>query len=192
MTRLHPALLTLAALLLSAPALAQGAPPPAGAAVSRGVETTAIVESIDQRTRQVLLRREDGTMTSFRAGPEIRNLDQVVAGDRVRLRYVEAIAASLAPPGQRGPAASADAAAVRAARGERPGAGAVQVIRARVKFTSFDAGSGRVSFVSANGVPQTAVLHSPQMMDFARTLKPGDEVNVSYAEAVVVDVTKAP
>lgn len=190
-------LIALAAATLATPAalatqaLAQRAQP-APVVESRGVETTAIVESIDQATRQVLLRRADGSLASFRAGPGVRNLGQVKAGDRVQLRYAEAIAVGLAPPGSGGPAASLDAAALRAARGERPGLAAAEVIRARVRVTEVDPGSGRVGFVAANGTPHSVVVQNERMLAFARGLRPGDEVDVSYAEGLLLAVTPAP
>lgn len=190
-----PTALALAALALAAlaaaPALAQRAQP-SPVVESRGVETTAIIESIDQQSRQVLLRRADGSLSSFRAGPEVRNLAQVKPGDRVSLRYAEAIAVGLAAPGARGPGAALDAAALRAARGERPGLAAAEVIRARVRVTEVDPGSGRVGFVAANGTPHSVVVQNPRMLEFARGLRAGDQVDVSYAEGLLIAVTPAP
>lgn len=177
--------------LLAAPVLAQsGAPAPVSA--SRGVETVAIVEGVDPASRQVLLRREDGTLATFRAGPEVRNLAQVKPGDRVVLRFVEAIAVAVAPPGSRRPSRAEGAAALRAARGERPGLAAAEVIRRRVKITAVDPGSGTVSFAEGSNPPQTVVIRRPEMLEFARGLKVGDEVDIAYADALLVAVTPAP
>jgi hypothetical protein len=185
----------LAVVLGTTGALAQGTPPasgPAPVSAARGVETVAIVESIDQASRQVLLRREDGTLYTLRAGREVRNLAQVKAGDRVVLRYVEAVAVGMAPPGASGPARREAAAAVRAARGELPGAAQAEVVSRRVKILNNDPGSGTVTFQEGTKPPQTVVLRRPEMLEFARRLKPGDEVNISYAEALLVAVTPAP
>ena len=171
------------------PAAGQG---PAPVSAERGIETTAVVESIDHRSRQVLLRREDGTLYTLHAGPEVRNLAQVHAGDRVVLRYLEAVAVALAPPGSSAPSRSEGAAALRAARGERPGLAAAEVIRRRVKSTALDPGSGTVSFQEGTKPVETVVLRRPEMLEFARGLKVGDEVNVSYAEAMMIAVRKAP
>jgi hypothetical protein len=185
------AALLAAVLWLPAPVLAQ-APGPAPVTAARGVETVATVENVDMRTRQVLLRREDGTFSTFRAGPEVRNLPQVKPGDRVVLRFAEAVAVSLAQPGSTGPSRAEGAAALRAAQGERPGIAAAEVIRRRVKITALDPGSGTVSFAEGSNPPQTVVLRRPEMLEFARGLKVGDEVNIAYAEAILLAVTPAP
>jgi hypothetical protein len=189
---MHRALPALAfAALLALPAHAQRATPQP-AEIARGVETTATVESIDQSTRQVLLRREDGSFTTLRVGREVRNLPQVKAGDRVVLRHAEAVAVALAPPGARDPGRAEGAAALRAAQGERPGLAAAEVVRRRVTVTAVDAGSGTVSFHEQGGPVQTVVLRRPEMLEFARSLRVGDQVNIAYAEAVLIAVRPAP
>jgi hypothetical protein len=188
-----PIAATLLSTLLASAALAQAPAPaprqgPAPVSAERGVETVAVVESIDHQKREVLLRRADGTLATFHAGREVRNLAQVKAGDRVVLRYVEAVAVALAPPGSATPSRSEGAAAVRAAQGERPGLAAAEVVRRRVKILNVDPGSGTVTFQEGTRPPQTVVLRRPDMLEFAKGLKPGDEVNVSYAEAMMIAV----
>ena len=49
---------------------------------------SATVEAIDQSTRQVRLRdNADGSSFVVTAGPEVRNLDQVAAGDQVNVDF---------------------------------------------------------------------------------------------------------
>lgn len=194
--RMLPAALASALLVAAAPALAQGQPPrrqgPAPVSAERGIETVAIVESIDQRSRQVLLRREDGTLYTLHAGPQVRNLAQVKAGDRVVLRYLEAVVVALAPPGSAAPTRSQGTAGLRAAQGERPGLAAGEVISRQVKVTALDPGSGTVSFQESSKPIETVVLRRPEMREFAKGLKVGDEVTISYAEAMMIAVTPTP
>ena len=63
-------------------------------------EVTATVETVDQRTRMVLLRGPAGGLLTVHAGPEARNLPRVRPGDRVVIRNVETIAAQIARPGE--------------------------------------------------------------------------------------------
>jgi len=174
------------------PPAAQPGQPPAPVAAARGIETVAIVESVDQSAREVLLRREDNTLYTLRVSRAVRNLAQVKSGDRVVLRFVEAVGVAMAPPGASGPSRREANAAVRAARGELPGAAEAEVVTRRVKILSVDPGSGTVSFQEGTKPPQTVVLRRPDMLAFARGLKPGDEVNISYAEAMLIAVTPAP
>ena len=49
-------------------------------------EGTATVDSVDYENRTGTLKLPDGTMLTFKAGPEVRNFDQVKAGDKVLIR----------------------------------------------------------------------------------------------------------
>ncbi len=62
------------------------------------IETSATVESVDQQTREVLLRAPDGRTLAVMAGPEVRNLPELKAGDTVRVTYYESVAARLDDP----------------------------------------------------------------------------------------------
>ena len=80
-------------------ARAQTAGQAPGTTVAYTTDLLATVESVDQNTREVVLRGpNDGKIAVF-AGPEIENLSKVKAGDKVRVHYIEALAASLAKPG---------------------------------------------------------------------------------------------
>lgn len=174
----------LAPLALAAlPAQAQrGAQP----VVSTTARTTAIVESIDQRARTVLLRREDDSLLSMKIGPEVRNLAQVRAGDRVVIEHTEAVAARLARPG--GPSVEAAEAFARRPQGARPGAAVADVVRARVKIEQVFGTGDTVSFTGPAGVRRTLPIRSPEMQAFARSLRPGDEVDVTFIDVVAIRV----
>ena len=62
------------------------------------IETSATVESVDQQTREVLLRAPDGRTLAVMAGPEVRNLSELKAGDTVQVTYYESVAARLDDP----------------------------------------------------------------------------------------------
>lgn len=62
------------------------------------IETSATVESVDQQTREVRLRAPDGRTLAVVAGPEVRNLPELKAGDVVRVTYYESVAARLDDP----------------------------------------------------------------------------------------------
>ena len=74
------------------------APAAAPAAAPRGetlvatVEATAIVTAIDQKTREVTLKKDDGTEVTFVASEDVKNLAQVKPGDVLHVVYGEALA----------------------------------------------------------------------------------------------------
>jgi hypothetical protein len=59
------------------------------ATIAEAIEATAIVESVGQTQRSVLLRGPNGALLILEVGPEVRNLAQVNPGDRVVVHYRE-------------------------------------------------------------------------------------------------------
>jgi len=48
--------------------------------------STAIVGSVDYENRTGMLKLPDGTTAIFKAGPEVKNFDQLKVGDQVLIR----------------------------------------------------------------------------------------------------------
>jgi hypothetical protein len=161
------------------------APPPTSVAHTR--QLVATVESVDMSTRQVLLQTPNGTRATVVAGPEVRNLPQLRAGDRVTVTYQEAIAVQMAQPGSAPPDA-AGLMAQRAQLGQLPGGAVRGVVAARVTVISLAPDGTSVTFVGPTGVLHTADVRDPKMQSFVQRLKPGDQVDVGYANELAVRV----
>jgi hypothetical protein len=177
------------ALLLAALSACQSpAPaPPAPTQVAHTKQVTATVESVDMSTRQVLLRTPDGTRATVVAGPEVRNLPQLRAGDRVNVTYQVAIAVQMAQPGT-APLNAAALVTQRAAPGQLPGGAVGGVITARVTVVSLAPDGTSVTFTGPSGVSHIAEVSDPQMRSFVQRLRPGDQVDVGYVNEVAVSV----
>lgn len=174
-----------AGLLVAAPAFAQA---PQGASVTRTATVTATVESIDRTTRQIVLRGEDGSFETIVAGPNVRNLAQVRPGDTVVLEFGEALIVALANPADGAGPVGAGAAEARTAPGQRPGAGAAEGVRARVTVNSVNRRTGAVTFTGPAGEQRTVRPQRPEMVDFARSLTPGQQVDIVYGRSVALRV----
>src|SRR5262245_38576599 len=131
-----------AALLVGACA----APPPKPAMRDSLGQKTATVESIDQASRLVTLRGEDGYATTIKVSDEVQNLPQVKEGDKVVVSYYEAIAAEVKKPGEGVQGVEADVSTVRADPGEMPAAGAGVQLRTTVTIDSVDTQMNTVTF----------------------------------------------
>jgi len=169
-----------AALLLATAAHAQPA------TVTKAVEGVATVESIDPQTREVVLS-SGGDLMTLKVGPEVRNLAQVHPGDKVRVTYAESLAAQMAKPGS--PPVRAAEFAGRAKQGAKPGALAGRTVTARVKIVSVDKTANTVTFTGPAGKTSTVAVQDPGMQAFAAKLNPGDDVDVTYTEAIAMRVT---
>lgn len=163
------------------------ATPPDPASRMRSLETSAVVQTIDLESRQILLKTENGRMLTIVAGPKVRNLSQVEPGDRVKAIYYESVAVQMA----NGTASGTEAAAavVRAPEGEKPGAAVGTSVRAIVTMISYDPKTNVVSFTTPDGLSHSLVV-KPEMREFAQALKPGDRVDVLYTKALAIGVTE--
>ena len=94
----------------------------------------AVVEAIDHEARLVTLRRQDGTSVTFTPSPEVRNLDQVSAGDILHVEYSQSINIEVVSAEGVDPAAGGMTAITRSEKGEMPAMAAVdtKVLLARV------------------------------------------------------------
>ena len=176
-------------LLLSAGQITKATAQPA--VISDTDQVTATVESVDQKDRTVLLSGPKGDLLTVKAGPEVRNLAQVKPGDRVIIRYHESLAVQMAPPTTATPPVQTTTRQTTAPLGQRPAGTQAEVTRARVTITSVDRAHNRVSFVGPARIERTAQVEDPEMRRFLRTLKPGDQVELTYTDALAFSVEPA-
>lgn len=190
--------LTLAA-LVALPLLGLGAcasdrqqpvAPPAPTVVSTAKEAVGVVQSVNARTRQVAIRTPNEGVVTVIAGPEVQNFGQIRRGDRVRIRFEEAVAVQLAPRGT-SLAPEASVGAARAEPGQRPAGAVVATVRDTVTVNAVDTANNTVTFTSSRGVRRTVAVRSPEMQAFIRTIRPGQRVNVAIAEATALSVEPA-
>jgi hypothetical protein len=163
----------------------------APAVVTRTMETTGTIESVDATTRQVLFHRDDGALISLVAGPEVANFAQMKPGDRVWARYESALAARIGKPGQSLLNDTGVEQESGAALGDKPYGEHDLEIHSQIKVTGIDLDHNTLAFVGPANVPRVVDVRTPQMQAFLRTLQVGDYVDVAFREAAVVDVHPA-
>ena len=189
---MSPRILTavLAGALLVAGCAGRHDEPPAQSTAQREtvIETTATVAKVDQKTREVTLRTAEGEEVTVVAGPEVRNLPQLAAGDVVRLSYLESVALRMAEPGEGGPA-TGTVIAGRNAEGERPGGIVGAAVNMVVTFQSYDPTTAMATFVAPDGQTERVFVH-PAMRAFAAARRPGDRVAVELTNAVAVSIVE--
>ena len=180
------------AILSAAAVLAACAPqPPKSVARSETIEASAIVEAIDYSTREVVLRDAQGRQTLVKAGPEVRNLAQVKKGDRVVVRFTEGFAAQVVKPGTGVTGVQTESSMVRAAPGEQPGATIGEQVRTTVKVYEVDPYANTIEVTGPRGYNRRLKVKDPQGIAFIRGLKKGDEVEVTFSEALAISVEPA-
>jgi translation elongation factor P/translation initiation factor 5A len=170
--------LSLAVALLAAPF--------ARAEVEAGdsVTTSATVESIDLATRIVGLKGADGQTTSVVVPESIQNLDKLKVGDTVMTTYAVAVAVQLLKPGEETAPAAVSSAAGQAA-GKIVGANQVSAV---LKVESIDLATNSVTVTGPQGNTRTIKVKRPELQEKLKSLKPGDEVQLTFTEAMAISV----
>lgn len=155
------------------------------------ITTSATVESVDQKSRLVSLKdNADGTSFQVVAGPEIRNLPQLAAGDQVQVDYYSATTVSMASPSDPGTEINAVAAG-RAPEGAKPGGLAVTTRSLVVTVVSYDSTSGLAIFRTPDGFTRRTVV-PPEFRTFASGLQRGARVAVTLTDALAVTIAETP
>ena len=166
-------------------------PPPSGVIQEGAVQTTATVKKINQKTREVTLERADGTMTTIKAGPEVRNLAQVKAGDLVTVTYLGSMSYQVIRKGQGAvPGVAIAEDAVRAEPGAQPGAAGARVVTVTTTIKAIDKKAGTVTLAGLEGGEDVTI--TPRNPDNINRVAVGDAVEITMTEAVGIEVTSPP
>jgi hypothetical protein len=147
----------------------------------------ATVVDINQVTRLVTLKGEDGKVVRFRAGLDVQNLPQVSVGDVVTVQYYESLMMRVLDPHEASVNTSGTDAA-RAQPGEMPGAAVAQQQTVTVTILSTDKTAGTATFTLPSGEVMTVRAADPKNLDL---IKENDRVSVTYTEAMGIKVEKA-
>jgi len=178
--------LALCATCLAGGGTAKAPSAPQGAMVVESAEVTATVEAVDPTTRVVTLKMKDGRTEKVKCGPDVVNFDQIKVGDKVKAKYVESIAVSIAKGAQ--PGAGAASTVMLAPKGAKPGGVEVNTITATAKVDSVHTTRKTVTLDMPDGTKKTLKI-GPNGPDL-KNLKKGDDVTVTYTEAFGIKVQK--
>lgn len=149
---------------------------------------TATVEAIDMTTRMVTIVGPDGKSFVVHADEQVRNLAQVRVGDKVTVEYYEGLVAEISPPGAAPGEVTVSQAMARAAPGERPAGAVGKAITATVVIQYVDPIRNVVHFKGPLGKTRIVKVMKPEFRAMLKTLKPGDQVTLTYFEAAAVSV----
>jgi Cu/Ag efflux protein CusF len=160
------------------------------AVTSNLTKVTATVKAIDPATRSVTLQGPKGD-TTVQVGPEVKNFSNLKVGDVVNVSYYESVAAQIVKGSQKVTDPAASTFAYGSPKGMKPSGGAGASLTASVKIEAIDLGTNTVAFKGQDGQTHIIEVKSPNMRKFIRTLKPGDDVDVTYTQSVAVSVIPA-
>jgi Cu/Ag efflux protein CusF len=148
------------------------------------VTVTATVEAIDKANRQVTLKGEKGRVVTVTVPPEVERFDAMKVGDKVTARYIESVAVRVLAPGETEPEAAVDL-GVTPRPGEKPGATVANKVDVKVKVQAIDKQTPALTVQTPTGNSVSFKVRDPKRLE---KLKVGDEINVTYTEALLLTV----
>jgi hypothetical protein len=153
---------------------------------SRSETVAAKVKSIDQGTRMVTLVGEDGAETSFKAGEDVKNLNQIKAGDTVNATLDQTLTLWLLAPDQPAPELAVGADVHRAQPGQKPGAMMTADLAGTATVEAIAADKKSVTLKGPRGNSVKLAVANPANLDGVTV---GQRVGFAYSETLAVSVT---
>ena len=168
-----------AAMLLAALATA------ASAQVSKTIPgemeiVTVTVESIEKGSRQVTVKKPDGSYGVFSVPSDVKRFDTLKVGDRITAKYYENVVVRLKAPGEK-PVDSENAAVTRGTGGNAGTAAAQRTITATI--TKIDMKVPSIAFSGPNGWNYSTRVEDKAAL---AKVKVGDKVDITWTQAAIV------
>jgi len=157
-----------------------------GVVVADVARITATVEAIDQAKRTVTLKGWQGRTVTLTVLPEAKNFDQIKVGDKVKTKYVDAVAIFVRKSNEQPNAAETQAVAV-APRGQKPLGTAIDTVEVSANVEKIDYQRRLITLKGPEGNVRTIKV-DPRVKRL-NEIKVGDDIVLRRTEAVALEVT---
>jgi hypothetical protein len=190
--------LVLVATVLSAPALAQqpgasGAAAvisePGKATAARTVEVSAQVVGIDKAKRTLTLKGSKGEVVDVVASDELKRFDEIKVGDSIVARYIEALTLELKKTRVAAGDVKVREELARSKPGEQPAGLGARQVSAIADVIAVDPAKSTITIKGPTGNLTTLNVQNP---DQFKVVKKGDQIEVTYTQALALSVEPAP
>jgi hypothetical protein len=146
------------------------------------VTASATIQKIDKAGRKLALQDPNGQTFDVKAGPDV-DLAELHVGDRVNATYYEEVAVALNKHAEAAPRAVLKAV-------QRGGVTAKQA-SVTAKIVAVDTANDAITVRGVDGKRHTLKVADPQLQAQLASIKPGDNVDVTYTQAVAISVEPA-
>jgi hypothetical protein len=141
------------------------------------------VLSVDKTNRLATVRRDAGDTVTVEVSPEVKNFDQLAAGDVIDVIYTEHLTVRVEPPGAM--STSAGAALTTGNPGEKPGGTYGERTETKATITAIDKARGVAVLTVQDGGTFDVTPQVPENLD---KVKVGDLVVFTHTQQVAVSV----
>lgn len=158
---------------------------PKGIAV--GVVTwSATVKSIDYVKKTVVLKDESGREIPVNA-KNARNLDQVIVGDKVKVKYIEELVVAVRKP-EGEPHSGAVRTVALAPKGKMPGGVITETVQVQANVEDVDYGKRTITLRDSSG--ESRIYKVGRKIKRLKDVKKGDQVVIDVTQALALEVVK--
>jgi Cu/Ag efflux protein CusF len=180
--------ITSAPLLASEGSSAAGREAPA-VAMGVGAMVTATVVAINEESREVTFRNQDGSIEKLVAGDEVRNFAQIEVGDLLTIEHTISLVMALDPVKGDGVLERKEKVeAGRAEPGQKPAGTIRKTVQVRAVVRAVDS---QARTVTLEGPQQAVTVPVADDIDL-NSVKAGDMVDAVYVESLVISVQSDP
>jgi Cu/Ag efflux protein CusF len=150
------------------------------------VQETATITKIDQGTRSVTLRAENGDEDTFVVGPEVKRLNELKVGDTITATYYESLVFQVRKPDQ--PAATTGTTLAGGKLKDVPGGALAAQATTTVTVKSVDVNSGSITVTADDGRTMTRKVADKKNLE---GVSPGDKIDITYSQAMMIAAAPA-
>jgi hypothetical protein len=155
-----------------------------GVGVMELTRITASIEAVDLKNRIVTLKGPRGNTFAVLAGPGVKNLQQVKAGDMLEIDHYESVAIEVKKT-EAAPTLTETDLAVKAAPGARPGGLALRKVRVVTNVLGVNTETQSVLVRGPLGHLTAVKIRDPKVL---ATLQAGGQIDLTYVEGVAISV----
>ena len=158
---------------------------PGKASMVSTTKVSARVAGIDKATRTLTLKPASGDAVKLVAGDDVRNFDQIKVGDVVVAAYVRAFTLELQKVKSTATGPVVRGEVTRAAPGQRPAGVGARQVTVMADVVALDPKKSTLTLKGPGGDVVTLDVRNP---DQFKVIKVGDQIEVTYTEALAVSV----
>jgi len=149
------------------------------------ITVVATIQAIDSTARRITFRNADGSEDTVTAGPEVQRFNELKVGDKVTFTYFESTVYQLRKSGMARTATETAAASPGA--GKLPGGTMARQTVQTVTVKSVDMNAPSITVTTSDGRTVTRKVDKKSVLE---GVKPGDQIDITSSEALLVSVER--
>ncbi|HTI38578.1 MAG TPA: hypothetical protein VL484_13515 [Vicinamibacterales bacterium] len=163
---------------------------PAQTPITRTEVVTSVdtVQAIDTANRIITLRDESGNEDRYYVPRDVARFDAIKVGDKLNARYHESYVVKVRKPGQAAPSPGSAMPEMTKTPGAKPGGTMARQMTATVQVVSVDPAVPSITVKTPDGRTVVRKIEDKSRLE---GVNPGDQIDITYTQAVIVSFEPA-